>query len=790
VLLAGAITAVFLAGGPQEGNLGAFLIIAGLALVVCPPQIRVEPRFWWIAIALVLAASMALLPHGWWPEPGWRQRLIDAGVPLANSLTPVPRETWFWLEILIFAVCTALFALSHPIRSRSLLSMAVAAIVLCGLYAGLSIYARQTGWEYRFDADPADFGFFLNRNHTAAFLVTGSVLALGVLGVAFRRHHWLECSLAAIGLTLCASGLFLFTTSRGGVMALVAGTVLWLAGLGHAHRSRRLLISFGAVLGAATILFFSSGSAAQERLFAFFGSGKNPAPAPSQASPESVTSIPDARVLIFSDTLNIIRDYPLTGSGLGTFRYVFPFYRARFAAEMPVAHPESDWLMLAAEAGPPALAILGLGLGFLLRRSWRLREHPYWPLRWGILCAALAALLHGFVDVPAHRTALGWWILVIAGLGFQHSPREVRRPPLGQYLLFICAGFGAITLGVGLVRAEWFNGPPSPPYAGLRAQPEIMRLRIDGRIPEAVTTARAAIQESPMTERLYFQLGVALLKLESHNAEAESALRVQRLLLPYASRVAVEQGDLWKEIDPKRAAALWSEALEIRERTDRRQGTDEKAALGLFTNLIASAATAAEAQRQLLGKVTGRPEFVLTWLERAAPDLVTAEFSRLAADPAFSKNLSGPQRRSFLESWYTRGDRSALFAFVAEHPEWQQTAAPLQLRHLADSGQFEEAIRLTIERYRVSLDLPTPGASAADASSSTAAGPLDVFREAWRKGNTVTALRVLKEARKETPVDPETLRLLAALSARDGKWPEAWRYLDQYVRAAGLDAAR
>jgi 3-isopropylmalate/(R)-2-methylmalate dehydratase large subunit len=34
----------------------------------------------------------------------------------------------------------------------------------------------------------------------------------------------------------------------------------------------------------------------------------------------------DLRSKIFLDTLHIIRDYPLTGTGLGTFGYVFPFY--------------------------------------------------------------------------------------------------------------------------------------------------------------------------------------------------------------------------------------------------------------------------------------------------------------------------------------------------------------------------------------------------------------------------------------------------------------------------------
>ena len=275
LLLLGATAAVFLAGVAHEGNLGAFLVMAGAAFLICPPQVRVSWKVWAIAAALLLLASLALLPHSWFPEPRWRHILASEGVLLPSSITSMPRETYFWLAILTIAVGAALFALSHPMSSRAQLALAATGVAICGIYAGLSLVVSRTGWEFPLDPDPQEFGFFLNRNHTSAFLVTGGILALGILGVAFRHRHWVAGSLAAACLAVTAPSLIFFTISRGGILSLVVGTLLWLAGLGRRHWSKPLLISFGGVFLAAILLFLAPKSMVRHRLETLMGSVRN-----------------------------------------------------------------------------------------------------------------------------------------------------------------------------------------------------------------------------------------------------------------------------------------------------------------------------------------------------------------------------------------------------------------------------------------------------------------------------------------------------------------------------------
>ncbi len=424
----------------------------------------------------------------------------------------------------------------------------------------------------------------------------------------------------------------------------------------------------------------------------------------------------------------------------------------------------------------------------MLRRVWPLRDHAYWPLRWGLLCAALAARGPGFVDVPAHRTGLGWWILVIAGIGFQAPPRESLRPSRIQHLFLLLAGFGACALGLPLIRAEWFGGPASPSFSAFAAQPEIIALRVGGQVPEAAEAARRAIAKSPLADRLYLQLGATLLHLPGKESEVDAAFRAQRLLNPDPPQIPIDQGLLWINIDRTRPAALWIEALQRRERIDRQIHRGEQGTLALYENLLGRAANYPDLQRQLLTSFPSRPPFVMVGLERVAPAIAAEAIPRLASDTIFLKSLAEAERRRFLQAWYARGDREALLRFVADHPDWLGAAWPIQVRRLIDAEKFEEVTRAVADRYKISIILPPPDSTGSEIRASDPAGPVELFNAAWRKGNTVTARRVLEEARAAAVVPPEVWRLSAAWSARESKWRDAWQNLDRYLRGSGLDA--
>jgi O-antigen ligase len=62
------------------------------------------------------------------------------------------------------------------------------------------------------------------------------------------------------------------------------------------------------------------------------------------------------RWMIWLDTFQILKDFVLFGSGLGTFIQLFPMYRS-FHIRGLVTHSENDFLQLASEVG-----LIGIGL--------------------------------------------------------------------------------------------------------------------------------------------------------------------------------------------------------------------------------------------------------------------------------------------------------------------------------------------------------------------------------------------------------------------------------------------
>jgi O-antigen ligase len=60
---------------------------------------------------------------------------------------------------------------------------------------------------------------------------------------------------------------------------------------------------------------------------------------------------------IWENTLRIIQDFPLLGTGLGTFVQIFPLYQS-FSIQGVVTHAENDYLQLASDMGVVGLIIL------------------------------------------------------------------------------------------------------------------------------------------------------------------------------------------------------------------------------------------------------------------------------------------------------------------------------------------------------------------------------------------------------------------------------------------------
>jgi O-antigen ligase len=103
-------------------------------------------------------------------------------------------------------------------------------------------------------------------------------------------------------------------------------------------------------------------------------------------------------------TIQMIRERPLTGFGLGTWRLVYPqFATIDFTVVANEAH--DDWLQWAAEGGVPFAFVL------LLLAAWL--SSIAWKHLWGL--GVPAVFLHCCFDYPTHLPALAAVFFLMAG---------------------------------------------------------------------------------------------------------------------------------------------------------------------------------------------------------------------------------------------------------------------------------------------------------------------------------------------------------------------------------------
>jgi O-antigen ligase len=129
-------------------------------------------------------------------------------------------------------------------------------------------------------------------------------------------------------------------------------------------------------------------------------------------------------------TLDVIKAYPIVGSGLGSFSVIYTRYDSRNGMyRLEQAH--NDYLQTLADGG-----IIGgiLGLAFLIilfGRGFARRETED-KFRRGVATGALAGcfavLIHSFFDFTLHTTSNALLFLILAALATQDS-RVVHGSP-------------------------------------------------------------------------------------------------------------------------------------------------------------------------------------------------------------------------------------------------------------------------------------------------------------------------------------------------------------------------
>jgi O-antigen ligase len=354
---------------------------------------------------------------------GLFQLLMTGEAPAegARAFTHDPNATrvvLVQLAGLIVYFAAALAFVDSPRRLKLVARLVVVFGFLLGVYGLMQHFVNpRTIFWLREPKQAEPFGPYINRHHFAGYMELVLAMPLGLLFAgAIERERVL---LYAFATAMMAIALVM-TNSRGGMLGMVC-EILFLALVASAVRGRRrkgeepedrgtrvraAAVRVGLALAMIVAVFmgvlYFGGDEAFSRLLGTVDS----------SDPTT------GRAHFWGATIEVIKDHPLTGAGLGAFSAVYPRYdTANGNYRLEQAH--NDYLQILSDGGVVA-GLLGLAFVLWLFKTALRRIQTHDKFRRGVALGALAGcvavLIHSFFDFTLHTTANGLMFLLLAAL--------------------------------------------------------------------------------------------------------------------------------------------------------------------------------------------------------------------------------------------------------------------------------------------------------------------------------------------------------------------------------------
>jgi hypothetical protein len=394
----------------------------------------------WLAI-IVVAIGVQMIPL---PAPAidaispatrraWSQLALSVPPSLPISID-LDRTARAWLTtiggFIFFLVARRVFAsggVRIAVRGVSIIGMLLSAIALAqdATARGL-IY-----WRWKpVDEGPPPFGPFVNRNHFGTWAVIAIPLCLGYLAAHTSAHRHRPAEHAPLGRRMV-------TFFDGRAIGLTASAALMLVGI-VVSLSRSALAGaaaaavMGFVLrrhraepGGGTSLWWIAGGAAVVVVLAF--ADVRPALVGLRIAAAGISA--QNRVLIWRDTIPIIRDFWLTGTGAGTYLTSMLLYQ-RSSPGWLYNQAHDHYLQVLSEGGLLVGAPVFAALVVYARDAWRALQDDASGMFWiragaccGLVAVAVQSLWETGLTMPANAA-----LAALAAAIVIHRPLPHVRP--------------------------------------------------------------------------------------------------------------------------------------------------------------------------------------------------------------------------------------------------------------------------------------------------------------------------------------------------------------------------
>jgi O-antigen ligase/Tfp pilus assembly protein PilF len=375
------------------------------------------------------------------------------------------------------------------------------------------------------------FGPYVNRNHYAGLMgmIFPLILSLflhyrpRVRHASFRKRLINIFSdtqsnislLLGFSAVLAATSVFL-SLSRGGIASLIMSLVFLGFLIGKRQDQGRKGLLFAATI---IVILYAVGWFGWGPVFERFQSIRN-----------TQGEISELRLDIWKDSLQIIRDFPLTGTGFGSFINIYPSYRT-IQPEGIADHAHNDYIELFTNGGAIAVLLLLWFTSIVVMRSFRViqrRKESYSLfLYFGVLTGIFSILLHSITDFNLQIGANGLYLFLMLGLAVS-AAHTGNHKDSGVSLPGGMPGFSgkrfcfAVSFALLLICATFYAGR----FLGSFLHSEIRRSPLTGSTPRehllavSDTLGRASFFD-PLEPEYHYRKAIA----ESLSSNDPAALR-------------------------------------------------------------------------------------------------------------------------------------------------------------------------------------------------------------------------------------------------------------------------
>ena len=327
--------------------------------------------------------------------------------------------TSIWSTILLINYITIYYLIIHTVRTRTQIRQLIYIIISVGTFLSIFGLIKLGGanpfpwWEYTDIPQlptrvSATFG---NANHLAGYVEMTLLLTFGLFLTGFSGGK----RILMICITIMLLAALILSLSRGGWFGAIIGfSFMATALIANRHfESKKLLIAIvGGILAVALVVL--STTPVVERIQTL-----------SERDPEMNMY---ARLAGWRGVNKMIRDYPLVGTGPGTFETVYTQYQPPgFDLRRFYAH--NDYLHFISEFGLPLTIVMIWMIMVLYRNCFKKLRNPSRLVRGstlGAMAGITAILVHSFGDFNLNIPANSILFTVLAALAACPLPIDNR----------------------------------------------------------------------------------------------------------------------------------------------------------------------------------------------------------------------------------------------------------------------------------------------------------------------------------------------------------------------------